>query len=146
MTRVVLTGAATMIGAEVLKELLRSTELTSLQLLLPKRAAAERLPAFVGWFPASVRIVEARQDLEQFDVVIHCAQRETQDHDLEAARQANVLPVEQWIHVLERNPAMRLHHLSTAFVAGTRRGLFTEFDLDCAQGFNNASKRSKYEA
>src|SRR5947209_3336404 len=68
------------------------------------------------------------------------------DQQLELARRANLLPVESWISLLERNRALRLHHLSTAFTAGTRHGLYTEFDLHCGQEFHNAYEQSKYEA
>jgi nucleoside-diphosphate-sugar epimerase len=144
MTRIVLTGATTMIGAEVLKELLKWSEVTSLQLLLPDRAAAERLQSFAGPWPAHVRVAD--DDIDDCDVVIHCAQRETLDDNLVAAREANVRSLAYWVAQLERRPSMRLHHLSTAFVAGTRRGLFTEFDLDVGQSFHNAYEQSKFEA
>jgi long-chain acyl-CoA synthetase len=36
--------------------------------------------------------------------------------------------------------------VSTAYVAGTHRGVFGEDDLDRGQGFNNAYERSKWEA
>jgi nucleoside-diphosphate-sugar epimerase len=160
MTGIVLTGAATMTGSEVLKELLECRDVTSIQLLLPGGRSAERVHAHLGPLPASVRMIEAKLDQPHFglsleawenlgalsDVVIHCAQRETQDQQLEVARRANVLPVDNLIELLERSPELRLHHLSTAFVGGTRRGLFTEFDLDCGQGFHNAFERSKFEA
>jgi pimeloyl-ACP methyl ester carboxylesterase/nucleoside-diphosphate-sugar epimerase len=164
-TRVLLTGAATMVGAEVLKELLQRHELTSIQLFLwsDKDARARtlgRLQAYLGALPPGVTTAAGDLRLprfgmslttwdefaQSFDVAIHCAQREVQDQDLALARQANVLPVENWIHVLDRNPALRLHHLSTGFIGGTRRGLLTEFDLACGQGFHNAFERSKYEA
>jgi nucleoside-diphosphate-sugar epimerase len=155
--RILLTGATSSVGAEVLKALLKRPEVTSIQLLQPEgfvraNSKAEALP------PHS--IVEGELELPRFgfsfsawetfagsfDVGIHCAQRETQDQNLEEARRCNVLPVENWIALLEQNPALRLHHLSTALTAGTRHGLYTEFDLECGQGFHNAYERSKYEA
>jgi thioester reductase-like protein len=39
-----------------------------------------------------------------------------------------------------------LHHVSTAFVCGTRTDLIRESDLDVGQGFHNDYERSKYEA
>ncbi len=159
MTRVVLTGAATMTGFEVLKSLLECHEVTSIRLLLPAGASG-RVGTLLGGLPASVQVTEARIDLLQFglplaaleelaassDVAVHCAQRERPDQDLERAREVNVLPVVTWIALLERHPALRLHHLSSALVGGDRKGLFTEFDLDCGQGFHNAWERSKFEA
>ena len=37
-------------------------------------------------------------------------------------------------------------HVSTAYVAGTHAGEFTEDDLDVGQGFRNSYERSKFEA
>lgn len=163
--RVLLTGAATMLGAEIVRALLRHPKLTSLGLLLPageatRIRALQRLEAYLGPLPRSASTVVAELHLPRFglplaafealahayDLVLHCAQRETQDQHLELARQANLLPVEHWMQLLERNRSLHLHHLSTAFAGGTRRGLFTEFDLDCGQAFHNAFERSKYEA
>jgi len=41
---------------------------------------------------------------------------------------------------------IRVNHVSTAYVAGTFRGLFNENDLDIGQKFNNTYEQSKYEA
>jgi thioester reductase-like protein len=38
------------------------------------------------------------------------------------------------------------HHVSTAFVCGTRPGIVRENDLECQQQFHNDYERSKYEA
>jgi long-chain acyl-CoA synthetase len=40
----------------------------------------------------------------------------------------------------------RLAHVSTAYVAGTHRGAFSEHDLDRGQDFNNSYEQSKWEA
>ena len=164
-TRVLLTGAATLIGAEVLRELIARDDVEAIRLLLPvheqaRRRALDRLESFAGRMPPTISVIAG--DLEQprfglsvtawealaasVDTGIHCAQRETPDRELGAARLANVTPVESWIQLLALNRALRLHHLSTAFVAGTRRGLFTEFDLHTGQAFHNAREQSAYEA
>jgi nucleoside-diphosphate-sugar epimerase len=142
-----LTGAATLVGAEVLRELLGRREVKEIFLPLPS-PTRQRVESYLGGLPMHVRwLDDDLRDLDvTFDVGIHCAQREIKDHDLDRARAANVEPVDEWIALLERNPSVRLHHLSTAFTAGTRRGLYTEFDLDCGQDFHNAYERSKYEA
>ena len=163
--RLLMTGAATLVGAEVLRLLLRRHEVESVLLFMPSDDAVatrllQRLESQLGTLPQSVSVVSGDLRLARFglsaaaferfgasfDVAVHCAQRETKDQDLEAARQFNLLPIESWIDLLERNPGVRLHHLSTAFTAGTHRGLYTEFDLECGQGFHNAWERSKYEA
>ncbi|HYR86462.1 MAG TPA: alpha/beta fold hydrolase [Terriglobia bacterium] len=163
--RIVLTGAATLVGAEVLRELLLRSDVEAIQLLMPMDQASrsrdlERLGAYLGPMPGFVTTVASdlrlprfgmslnawKEFATSFDLGIHCAQRDVKDQNLELARQANRLPVENWIDLLESNPELRLHHLSTAFVGGTRRGLFTEFDLECGQGFHNAWERSMFEA
>ena len=165
MRRVFLTGAATLVGAEVLRALLHRIEVHSIALLMPadetlRTQTLQRLEAFAGPMPRSVSVITGDMRLPRFglsveawktlassaDIGIHCGQREVPDQNLELARQANVAPVENWIYLLERNPSLRLHHLSTALVGGARRGLFTEFDLDCGQRFHNAFEHSKFEA
>src|SRR5207253_8560000 len=42
--------------------------------------------------------------------------------------------------------AFRVHHVSTAFVAGTRRGPLRESELQCGQGFWNVYEQSKLES
>jgi pimeloyl-ACP methyl ester carboxylesterase len=164
-TRVLLTGAATLPGAEILKELLLQRDVEAVLLLMPadeptRLRDLERLAKYLGPLPPSARVVAGDLRLPRFglsmtaweelaaafDLGFHCAQREVKDQNLELSRQANVRPVETWIQLLRRNPELRLHHLSTAFTGGTRRGLFTEFDLDCGQDFNNAWERSLFEA
>ncbi|MCA9712169.1 MAG: SDR family oxidoreductase, partial [Myxococcales bacterium] len=80
------------------------------------------------------------------DTIFHCAERTALDRDLEAARAANVQPVSTLVDLLGGNPGARLAHVSTTMVAGTKRGLFTEFDLACGQRFHNAYEQSKFEA
>jgi pimeloyl-ACP methyl ester carboxylesterase/nucleoside-diphosphate-sugar epimerase len=164
-TRILLTGAATLLGAEILKELLQRSDVAAVLLLMPaeevtSRRDFARLEAYLGPIPPSVTLVAgdlrlprfglslvAWQELAtSFDIGFHCAQREVKDQNLDFARQINVRPVETWIQLLGCNPELRLHQLSTAFIGGTRRGLLTEFDLDCGQGFHNAWERSKFEA
>ena len=165
MSRVFLTGAATLVGAEILRELSARSDVERILLLVPteeseRSSILDRLAAYAGPLPPPVEPLAGDLRLPRFglplaawesltgafDIGIHCAQREVKDQNLELARQANVRPLENWIQLLSRNPAMRLHHLSTAFVGGTRRGLFTEFDLDCGQSFHNAWEKSKFEA
>jgi len=164
-SRVLLTGAGTLVGAEILKELLVRQDVEAILLLIPpeesdRRQALERFEEYLGPLSPSIQTVPGDLRLPRFGLSlaaweelakafhmgIHCSQREAKDQNLELARQANVRPVETWIQLLDRNPVLHLHHLSTAFVGGTRHGLFTEFDLDCGQGFHNAWERSKFEA
>ena len=162
---VLLTGATSLVGAEVLRTLLARSETPSVRLLMPgdenqRQRALTRLETYLGPLPSGVRslagdLLRPRFGLSpaawealagSIHTVFHCAHRETRDRNLVAARQANVRPIESWRELLTLNPELRLHHLSTAFVGGRRRGLFTEFDLDCGQGFCDAWERSKHEA
>src|SRR5436309_3470078 len=45
-----------------------------------------------------------------------------------------------------RGALRRFAHVSTAYVAGTHEGTFSEADLYVGQSFRNAYERSKYEA
>jgi long-chain acyl-CoA synthetase len=45
-----------------------------------------------------------------------------------------------------RGGLRRLSHISTAYVAGEHRGLFSEDDLDVGQRFRNSYEQSKFEA
>jgi thioester reductase-like protein len=157
--RIMLTGAATLLGAEVLNDLLRRDHV-ELILLISGDEELVRLQSYLGPLPAGVLCLQADLSLPQFGlspgewnelatsvhIGFHCAQREARDQDLELARQHNVRPIESWIELLGRTPHLRMNHMSTAFVGGTRRGLFTEFDLNCGQGFNDAWEQSKFEA
>src|SRR5262249_46593646 len=112
----------------------------------PLPSTITTVPANLGLPRFGLSLAEWEEFAESLDVAIHCEQREVKDKKLELARQANRLPIEGWIDLLERNSQMRLHYLSTAFVGGARRGLFTEFDLDCGQQFHNAWEQSLFEA
>ncbi len=162
--RVLLSGAASLTGAEVLAALLAAGEVSSIRLLVAAGAAGEealrRLTAYLGELPERVSALPSELGRPRFglsvaafaelarsiDFGIHCAERTRPDQNLERARRANVWPLEGWLELLARSSELALHHLSTAFVGGTRRGLFTEFDLDCGQGFHHAYERSKFEA
>ncbi len=164
MKRVLLTGATGLVGARVLANLLGRDDVERIRLLIAgseaqRSEALERLAELVGPLPKKVDVVagdlrrprfgfsiEAWDELgESFDSGFHCAESSLSG-DLESARQANLRPVESWIELLKRFPETRLHHLSSAFIAGSRTGLLTEFDLDCGQSFRNPWEQSKYEA
>lgn len=164
-SKVLITGAASLVGAELVKALGAHSEVKSIVLLTPadeteRRRELTRLEAYLGSLPISVTTLAADwrlprfglspaawDDLDNsFDLAFHCAQRDIKDQDLDHARQTNVAPLSGWLELLLRNSELRLHYLSTAFIGGTRHGLLTEFDLNCGQGFNNAGERSMFEA
>ena len=163
MKSVVLTGAGGAMGRRVLAALGRRPEIERICLLGPVWLAEQgrtRACAAMAVGNAEVRRVAGDLRAPRFgldevafvalgegtDVVIHCAERSRLDGDLGASRADNVKPLETLVELLRWNGRTRLVHLSTAWVAGTRRGLFTEFDLACGQRFCNAFEQSKYEA
>ncbi|MEM7050931.1 MAG: alpha/beta fold hydrolase [Acidobacteriota bacterium] len=161
MKNVLLTGADSLVGAEVLAHLARqAVDTVTLVLGHDGDEVLDRLVEYVGPLPVRFEVIagdvrqprfgldrEAWRDLgERIDCGFHCAQLELPGNDLDLARQGNVRPVENWIRLLGAHPHLRLAHLSTAFVGGRRNGLFTEFDLDCGQTFRNPWEESKFAA
>jgi thioester reductase-like protein len=79
------------------------------------------------------------------DLFIHCAASvsfdPTKDQD---TWQTNV---QGTVHVLDvlADTDIPLYHVSTAYVAGKRQGLWRETDLHADQEFNNSYEHSKYE-
>ncbi len=84
------------------------------------------------------------------EVIVHCGANVAFDQPLEEAREVNVggtrrvLALARAAH--ERGALRRLIYVSTAYVAGTHQGTFTEDDHDVGQDFRNSYERSKFEA
>jgi long-chain acyl-CoA synthetase len=116
-------------------------------------AYADRVEAVAGDLLApGLGLAPRRRDelAEQVDEVIHAAASVSFSLPLEEARAVNVagtrrvLELAAWI---QRHSGLhRFAHVSTAYVAGTHRGDFSENDLERGQGFHNTYERSKWEA
>lgn len=79
--------------------------------------------------------------------IIHGAAGIKLDPPLECARRINVEGTREVLRFAERCPRLRRYaHVSTAFVAGRRRGVVHETELARGQAFVNAYERSKFEA
>lgn len=82
--------------------------------------------------------------------IYHSAASTRFDQPLEQARQINFKGTENIVnfarHVRKLGYAVRLHHISTAYVAGDRVGLIKEDQLDCGQKFFNTYEQSKFES
>ncbi len=88
---------------------------------------------------------------EHVDEVIHAAASISFALPLAEARAVNVEGTRRVLElatlVAARGSGLRrFAHVSTAYVAGTHRGMFGEADLERGQGFHNSYEQSKWEA
>lgn len=153
-----MTGGDSLVGAHLLASLLRRVDVKRVFVLSrdaqePDAPARLRLTDFVGEEGERISFLtgdvqRARFGLEEgawrelgatVDEAFHCAEAQSLVPD-ETTAAGN------WIEFLKQHEHVRLGYLSSAFVAGRRRGLFTEFDLDCGQSFRNASELACFEA
>lgn len=160
-----MTGGDSLVGAHLLASLLRRADVKrvfvlSRDALEPDAPARLRLTDFAGeegerisFLPGDVQ--RARFGLEvgawrelgaTVDEAFHCAEAQSLATDETTAVQDSTTAAGNWIEFLKDHEHVRLGYLSSAFVAGRRRGLFTEFDLDCGQSFRNASELACFEA
>jgi thioester reductase-like protein len=112
------------------------------------RAIAVRGDVTQAWLGMGSR---ARDWLaERVDRIIHCAASVSFTMDIAAAREINVEGTRRVIELARlcarRGGLDSLVHVSTAYVAGTHTGTFTEADLDLGQRFRNSYERTKFEA
>jgi nucleoside-diphosphate-sugar epimerase len=77
--------------------------------------------------------------------VVHAAASTRFDLELEEARRINVAAARN-VLAFARDAGAHLHHVSTAYVAGDRAGIFGVRDSDARPEFHNAYEASKWEA
>jgi long-chain acyl-CoA synthetase len=158
-SRILLTGATGFLGMEVLARLLERTDREVLCLVraADETGAQERLDAVLASLyhdpsPYRGRVRALPGDLtagvaapqEEIDVVCHCAASITFDLPLEEAREVNVEGTRAMLDLARTVGARRFVHVSTAYVAGTHSGLFTEDML--GSEFRNTYEQTKCEA
>lgn len=80
------------------------------------------------------------------DLVFHLAARTDFKGAGVAAYQAVNIDGVKNVHALAQDAGAHLHHVSTAFVCGSHKGLFSEDDLHCGQQFRNGYEESKFRA
>ena len=84
---------------------------------------------------------------DEVSEVVHCAASISFTLPLGAAREVNVGGTQRVLELAGELPALRrLVHVSTAYVAGSRRGWFHEHDRDGGVPFRNTYEQSKHEA
>lgn len=169
---VALTGATGFLGLRLLRRLLETHRSVTVLAHAGSGDALHRITRFfeltgvpeasVAQLPDRLRVVETELErpglglsrrvfqklADGLGAIWHSAGSINLSGDLTELRPTNV---EGTRHVLELAAAGRarpvVHHVSTAFVAGSRReGVAYEDELDDAYGFENAYERSKYEA
>lgn len=81
------------------------------------------------------------------DEVWHCAASLSfADEDRADIFRMNVGGTKNILKFVERTPTRRLHHVSTAYVAGKRTDLALETEIDVGQAFKNPYEESKCQA
>lgn len=156
-----LTGATGLVGGHVLERLLASRPGLHAFVLVrdPERWHA-RSAGPVG-FEGRVRplggdVTEAGLGLDwrtrgvladRVRLVVHCAADTVFSRDLPTARAVNSAGTAHVVELAASWPGVsRFIHVSTAFVAGRRKGRIAEAASDGRAGFVNAYERSKHEA
>ncbi len=79
--------------------------------------------------------------------IVHSAASVSFDLPLDEARAINLEGTRRMLELASALPRLeRYAHVSTAYVAGTHSGSFSECDLDVGQEFRNSYEQSKFEA
>jgi thioester reductase-like protein len=172
--RVFLTGATGFVGMEVLVRYLErgTRSVTCLVRAESDDAARERLNGVLDGLVANGaelfehRIEAVAGELTAPDLgldaatrerlaaetttIIHCAANVSFDQTLDNARTTNVGGTRRMLEFAtltqQRGGLERYAQVSTAYVAGTHTGRFTEDDLDVGQDFRNTYEQSKFES
>ena len=115
--------------------------------------APERLRVCLGSLEApGLGLSPADRDLvlSRCDELIHCGANVRFDLPLEAARAVNLEGTRGVLALARerqrRTGLRRMHHVSTAFVAGNRTDLVAEDELDARLGHKNSYEQSKFES
>ncbi len=171
---VLLTGATGFVGMELLARYLERTERPVLAIVRASsdESGRERIDAVLanlfgdraGRFGDRVTAVAgdmttpglgmdpARWDwlAAESTMIVHCAASVSFGLSLDEARAINVEGTRRMLELAGRAQALggleRYAQVSTAYVAGTHAGRFSECDLDVGQGFNNSYEQSKFES
>jgi thioester reductase-like protein len=159
---VILTGGTGFVGSELIERFLErgDRDVFALVRASDDEAAAERLPKHERLTAIAADIERPGLGLDErtadaiseaATTVIHCAASVSFDDDLERSRRVNVDGSRHMLALAERcaergDGLERFSYVSTAYVAGAHRGLFTEDQLDVGQEFRNPYEQSKFEA
>lgn len=166
--RILITGAAGGVGAEVSYELAKrhhavvamihrkreivryNGELVKLQTkplneLIGGEVFALKADVSLAGFGLSDIVFKELQ--ESIDVIVNCAARIEFGRDPEYYKPVNIDGTKNVLDfAINNNKKIPLLHVSTAFVCGEINGLFREVDFDMGQDFVNTYEESKFKA
>src|SRR5215831_20689197 len=140
--RVLARGSKTASPQERVEHTLRDVA-GSAELLRPYLCQLEVLEGDISQeeFGVSAR---SRELVETSDEIWHCAASLSfAEEDREEIFRMNIGGTEHLLRVVEQTASRRLHHVSTAYVAGNRPDIANENDIDAGQTFKNAYEESK---
>jgi long-chain acyl-CoA synthetase len=167
---ILLTGATGFVGGELLARLIEQTDDDVVALVRARddRAAQDRLDAQLAVLlppkrvaPGRVRAVAAHLDrpglglpvrrrnaiAAEIDAVVHCAASVQFTLPLEEALRINLDGTREVLDLAGRAPALdRFVHVSTAYVAGDRDGVYFEDEFDVGQRSRNTYEQTKLAA
>ncbi len=167
----VITGATGFLGRELVLHLLERDRAAHLTLLIRGKDEAEAQARGLALLAerlqgealadATARVEVLRADLERDGLglaagayddlagrtrgVIHGAASVSFSLPIDKARAINVEGTRRMLD-LARAARSSIDYIGTAYVAGERRGLVLESELDCGQKFHNSYEQSKLEA
>jgi thioester reductase-like protein len=157
-----LTGLPTFAARRMMYLLMEEEPQSELWALIPEQAKERFEASLVGRrIPPGVRLLvgdpaqidlglageEYMELVERTTDIYHMATVSHLDVPLALTRDVNVGGVRHILRAASEMPALqRLNHFSTAYVAGYRKGVIMEDDLDRDQTFRNAFERTKFEA
>jgi thioester reductase-like protein len=171
---VLLTGATGFVGMELLARYLERTERHVLAIVRADsdESAQERIDAVLanlfgereGRYGDRVTAIAGDMTAMRLGVdpmrwdwlaaestmIVHCAASVSFGLSLAQARTINVEGTRRMLELAGRAQTLggleRYVQVSTAYVAGSYAGRFSESDLDVGQGFNNSYEQSKFES
>jgi long-chain acyl-CoA synthetase len=166
---ILITGATGFLGTSVVHELLERHADARLALLIRDSATEPAAQRAAHLLPPGVESrIGSRIEVYAGDVskpalglssedhsaiaarltrIIHCAATVRFDHTLEEARNINVEGTRRILDLAAAAPNLRsLTYVGTAYVAGDRKGLIRETELNVGQPFRNTYEQTKAEA
>jgi long-chain acyl-CoA synthetase len=170
---ILITGAAGFLGTQVTRLVLNHTGQPVIVLIRAADSAAAKLRLERSWWDwpdlvkaigGRIRVCAAELSRSQFGLeiseyreligtvshIIHLAADIRMNGPLEMLRQNNVASVQNLLELAYEihrlHGLVRFSHISTAYVAGERRGVVSEADLTGEYGFANHYELTKFEA